>query len=156
VGYIGAIDQGTTSSRFIMFDASGAIVSVAQKEHAQIFPKPGWVEHDPLEIWRDSEEVIADALAKRWVKPSDLAAVGIISSSTRATRRSACATALGLGALSASRSAKPKAGSPAISRSPRKKRDSDSLRSIGERSQAGVQPKWQLRYCPFAMRCITR
>jgi glycerol kinase len=77
VKYIGAIDQGTTSSRFIVFDASGAIVSVAQKEHAQIFPQPGWVEHDPLEIWRNTEEVIGAALASRGLKPSDLAAVGI-------------------------------------------------------------------------------
>jgi glycerol kinase len=77
VRYVGAIDQGTTSSRFIVFDASGAIVSVAQKEHAQILPKPGWVEHDAIEIWRNTEEVIAAALANRGLKPSDLAAVGI-------------------------------------------------------------------------------
>ena len=50
--YIGAIDQGTTSTRFIVFDKSGRIVSVAQKEHQQIYLKPGWVEHDPEEIWR--------------------------------------------------------------------------------------------------------
>jgi glycerol kinase len=75
--YIGAIDQGTTSSRFIVFDKSGAIVSVAQKEHAQIYPNPGWVEHDPLEIWRNTQEVIGAALARHGLQASDLAAVGI-------------------------------------------------------------------------------
>ncbi|MGA9571091.1 MAG: FGGY family carbohydrate kinase, partial [Candidatus Acidiferrales bacterium] len=55
--YLGAIDQGTTSTRFIVFDRSGRIVSAAQKEHAQIFPKPGWVEHDPDEIWRRTQDV---------------------------------------------------------------------------------------------------
>ena len=74
---IGAIDQGTTSSRFIVFDRSGKIVSVAQKEHEQIYPKPGWVEHDPMEIWKNTQEVILVALANKGLKPSDLAAVGI-------------------------------------------------------------------------------
>jgi glycerol kinase len=50
--YIGAIDQGTTSTRFIVFDRSGRAVAIAQKEHQQIYPKPGWVEHDPKEIWQ--------------------------------------------------------------------------------------------------------
>ena len=49
--YIGAIDQGTTSTRFIVFDGAGKIVACAQKEHRQIYPQPGWVEHDPEEIW---------------------------------------------------------------------------------------------------------
>jgi glycerol kinase len=75
--YIGAIDQGTTSTRFIVFDATGTIVAVHQKEHAQIMPQPGWVEHDPLEIWINTREVIAEALAKRDLAASDLAAVGI-------------------------------------------------------------------------------
>jgi glycerol kinase len=75
--YVGAIDQGTTSTRFIVFDRSGAIVSVAQKEHEQIYPKAGYVEHDALEIWRNTQSVIADALEKKGLKPSDLAAVGI-------------------------------------------------------------------------------
>jgi glycerol kinase len=75
--YVGAIDQGTTSSRFIVFDRSGGIVSVAQKEHAQIYPHPGWVEHDALEIWRNTQEVIGAALARHGLRPSDLAAVGI-------------------------------------------------------------------------------
>lgn len=75
--YIGAIDQGTTSSRFIVFDRTGRIVSVAQKEHEQIYPKPGWVEHDPAEIWRRLEEVISEAMAAKGLRPSDLAAIGI-------------------------------------------------------------------------------
>src|SRR6266567_38075 len=75
--YIGAIDQGTTSTRFMVFDRSGRIVSVAQKEHEQIYPKPGWVEHDPAEIWRRTEEVIGEAMAAKSLKPSDLAGIGI-------------------------------------------------------------------------------
>ena len=75
--YVGAIDQGTTSTRFIVFDRSGRIVSVAQKEHEQIFPQPGWVEHDAAEIWRRTEDVIGDALKQRGLKASDLAAIGI-------------------------------------------------------------------------------
>src|SRR5215212_3618822 len=75
--YVGAIDQGTTSSRFIVFDEAGAIVSVGQKEHEQIYPKPGWVEHDPREIWRNSQEVIAQALARKGLAARDLVAVGI-------------------------------------------------------------------------------
>ncbi len=75
--YLGAIDQGTTSTRFIVFDRSGRIVSVAQKEHEQVYPKPGWVEHDPDEIWRRVQEVIADAMKKGGFRPKDLAAIGI-------------------------------------------------------------------------------
>src|SRR5256885_277314 len=75
--YIGAIDQGTTSTRFMVFDQSARIAAVVQKEHEQIFSKPGWVEHDPLEILRRTEEVIADALEQRGLRPSDLAAIGI-------------------------------------------------------------------------------
>jgi glycerol kinase len=75
--YVGAIDQGTTSSRFIVFDGGGAIVAVAQREHAQIYPQPGWVEHDAAEIWRNTEAVIGEALAKGGVHPGELAAVGI-------------------------------------------------------------------------------
>ena len=74
---IGAIDQGTTSSRFIVFDRSGKIVSLAQKEHRQIYPKPGWVEHDPMEIWANTQGVIAEALSRKGLKPADLVAVGI-------------------------------------------------------------------------------
>ena len=75
--YIGAIDQGTTSTRFIVFDRSGRVVSVAQKEHEQIYPKPGWVEHDPEEIWRRTQEVVADAMQQKGLRPKDLAAIGI-------------------------------------------------------------------------------
>jgi len=75
--YIGAIDQGTTSSRFILFDERGEIASVAQKEHEQIFPKPGWVEHDPIEIWRNTQEVIGAALAREGLHAPDVVAVGI-------------------------------------------------------------------------------
>lgn len=75
--YIGAIDQGTTSSRFIIFDHAGAIIAVDQKEHEQIMPKPGWVEHDAEEIWRNTHSVIAGALAKAGLTAADLSAVGI-------------------------------------------------------------------------------
>ena len=74
---IGAIDQGTTSTRFIVFDRSGAIVALAQQEHAQIYPKPGWVEHDADEIWRKTQDVIAEALGRAGLTPRNLAAVGI-------------------------------------------------------------------------------
>jgi glycerol kinase len=75
--YIGAIDQGTTSTRFIVFDRSGRIVSSAQKEHAQIYPQPGWVEHDPQEIWRNTQEVIREAMRARALRPEDISAIGI-------------------------------------------------------------------------------
>ena len=75
--YVGAIDQGTTSTRFIVFDGGGAIIASAQMEHAQIMPQPGWVEHDPDEIWSNTREVIGAALAKAELTPADLAAVGI-------------------------------------------------------------------------------
>ena len=75
--YIAAIDQGTTSTRCIVFDRQGQIVSVAQKEHKQIYPQPGWVEHDPEEIWRNTLEVIALARIKGKLSVQDIAAVGI-------------------------------------------------------------------------------
>ena len=75
--YVGAIDQGTTSTRFMVFDKAARVVAVAQKEHEQIFPKPGWVEHDALEILRRTEEVIAEGLAQRGLRAEDLAAIGI-------------------------------------------------------------------------------
>ncbi len=74
---IGAIDQGTTSSRFIVFDRFGRIVSAALKEHEQIYPKPGWVEHDPAEIWHRVEEVINEAMRAKGLRPSDLSGIGI-------------------------------------------------------------------------------
>ena len=75
--YLGAIDQGTTSTRFIIFDRSGRIVASEQREHQQIYPRPGWVEHDAEEIWRRTQEVVAGALQQRALQPADLAAIGI-------------------------------------------------------------------------------
>src|SRR5215467_8244998 len=75
--YIAALDQGTTSTRFMVFDRGGNVVTSAQKEHTQIYPQPGWVEHDPEEIWQRTQEVIADAVRQGEIKPSDLAAIGI-------------------------------------------------------------------------------
>ena len=75
--YIGAIDQGTSSSRFIVFDRQGAVVAMAQKEHRQIYPRPGWVEHDPMELIGNTNEVIGAALARANLTAADLAAVGI-------------------------------------------------------------------------------
>lgn len=75
--YVLAIDQGTTSTRAIVFDHGGQIVSVGQKEHEQIFPRPGWVEHDPKEIWDNTRAVVALALANANITHRDVAAVGI-------------------------------------------------------------------------------
>ncbi len=75
--YIAAIDQGTTSSRCIVFDQAGAIAAIDQREHRQIFPRPGWVEHDALEIWANVEASVRGALGKLEIGPADLAAVGI-------------------------------------------------------------------------------
>jgi glycerol kinase len=75
--FVGAIDQGTTSTRFIVFDKTGNIVAVDQKEHKQYYPTPGWVEHDPLEIWANTVEVMQNALRKSGLTPTDLAALGI-------------------------------------------------------------------------------
>ena len=75
--YIGALDLGTTSNRFIIFDRQGQIKGLDQKEHEQIYPQPGWVEHDPMEIWRNTESVIKGALNKTGISGSDLAAIGI-------------------------------------------------------------------------------
>jgi glycerol kinase len=75
--YIASIDQGTASSRCLLFDEQGRIVSVGQKEHHQIFPKPGWVEHDPVEIWQNVLEVVQEALTKAQLTLADIVAVGI-------------------------------------------------------------------------------
>lgn len=75
--YIAAIDQGTTSSRCMIFDHDGDVVGVAQKEHEQIFPEPGWVEHDPEEIWTNTREMVGSVLAKTDLTAKDIAAVGI-------------------------------------------------------------------------------
>ena len=74
---VGALDQGTTSTRFMVFDQAGTVISVDQREHEQIFPKPGWVEHDPLEIWSKTTSVIEGALAGAGLKAADLAAIGL-------------------------------------------------------------------------------
>ena len=77
IRYIGALDLGTTSNRFMVFDKSGNIVGVDQKEHRQIFPRPGWVEHDPMQIWENTQAVIKGCLKKTGVKAKEIAAVGI-------------------------------------------------------------------------------
>jgi len=74
---IGALDLGTTSNRFILFDHQGKIVGVDQMEHEQIFPRPGWVEHDPMEIWENSCRVIKGALGKTGISGRDIVAIGI-------------------------------------------------------------------------------
>src|SRR5260370_4449377 len=81
--HIGAVDQGTTSTRFIVFDRAGKTIATAQKEHEQIYPQPGWVEHDPEEIWQRPQEVIAAAMAEGSWKPADLTGVGITNHSDR-------------------------------------------------------------------------
>ncbi len=75
--YVAAVDQGTTSTRCMIFDHAGRVVAVDQKEHMQIYPKPGWVEHDALEIWARTQEVVEGALRKSGVDRSDIAAVGV-------------------------------------------------------------------------------
>ncbi len=75
--YVAAIDQGTTSTRCMIFDHSGNVISVEQKEHEQVFPRPGWVEHRPGEIWQRTQEVIQGALSKSLVRRDDIVAVGI-------------------------------------------------------------------------------
>ncbi|HET7727023.1 MAG TPA: glycerol kinase GlpK [Candidatus Limnocylindrales bacterium] len=75
--FVGALDQGTTSTRFILFDRDGAVVSADQREHRQLYPQPGWVEHDPLEVLERTNEVVAGALRAAGASAADLAAVGI-------------------------------------------------------------------------------
>src|SRR6266513_252955 len=75
--YILALDQGTTSSRAMVFDHSGSVVALAQKEFRQIFPKPGWVEHDATEIWATQRHTATEALAKAGLTATDIAASGI-------------------------------------------------------------------------------
>src|SRR5271163_3439133 len=77
MSYVLALDQGTTSSRAILFDHAGAIVSVAQQEFQQIYPKPGWVEHDPTEILTSQMSCAVQALVRAGVEPRDVAALGI-------------------------------------------------------------------------------
>ena len=75
--YVAAIDQGTTSTRFIIFDHGGHVIAADQKEHQQIYPKPGWVEHDALEIWQRTQAVIQGGLSKGNISPQDIVAIGI-------------------------------------------------------------------------------
>jgi glycerol kinase len=75
--YVAAIDQGTASSRCLIFDRASRLVSVAQKEHRHVYPRPGWVEHDPEEIWANVQEVVSDALDKAQLDASDVVALGI-------------------------------------------------------------------------------
>jgi glycerol kinase len=75
--YIGAVDQGTTSTRFMIFDHTGRVVASHQLEHRQIYPQAGWVEHDPVEIWAHTQEVIRGALEKGKINPEDIAAIGV-------------------------------------------------------------------------------
>ncbi len=75
--FIGALDLGTTSNRFILFDHQGQVVALDQKEHEQIFPRPGWVEHDPMEIWQNAATVMRNALKKSGAAGSDIRAIGI-------------------------------------------------------------------------------
>ena len=77
LNFVGSIDQGTTSTRFIIWDRSGSIVACEQQEHTQILPQPGHVEHDAAEIWQRTQEVVARALASAGLRGSDLAAIGI-------------------------------------------------------------------------------
>ena len=75
--YVAAIDQGTTSTRFMVFDRAGRIISLAQKEHGQIFPQPGWVEHDAMEIWRNTCELMGQGLEQAGISGGQLAALGV-------------------------------------------------------------------------------
>ena len=75
--FVGALDQGTSSTRFMVFDHAGRVVAADQKEHSQICPRPGWVEHDPAEIWRRSQEVVRGALARGGLTAEDIVAVGV-------------------------------------------------------------------------------
>ena len=75
--YIASIDQGTTSTRCMIFDKSGSVIAVDQKEHEQIFPRAGWVEHDATEIWNNTRDVIGGALAKANLNSDNIDAVGI-------------------------------------------------------------------------------
>src|SRR5688500_11404034 len=75
--FVAAIDQGTTSTRCILFDRAGLPAATAQLEHQQIFPRPGWVEHDPIEIWQRTQDVVRGALTAAAATAADIAALGI-------------------------------------------------------------------------------
>ena len=84
--FILSLDQGTTSSRAILFNQQGEIVSLAQKEFTQIFPQPGWVEHDPKEIWSSQITVATEAILKGGTTPANIAAIGITALKERVNR----------------------------------------------------------------------
>ncbi len=75
--FVGAVDQGTTSSRFMIFDHAGNEVAMQQLEHTQILPRPGWVEHDPVESWERTTSVMRNAVRQGSLSPADLVAIGI-------------------------------------------------------------------------------
>ena len=75
--YVGAVDQGTTGTRFIVFDERGRVASSMYEEHSQIYPQPGWVEHDPVEIWEKTKSVVAGALSSEGVDPAEIGAIGV-------------------------------------------------------------------------------
>jgi len=75
--FVAAIDQGTTGTRFAVFNKEGAIVAIDHMEHKQIYPEPGWVEHDPLEIWQHTQTIIKDTLAGSRIRPEEIAALGV-------------------------------------------------------------------------------
>ncbi len=75
--YVGAIDQGTTSTRFILFDQAAEITAISQKEHEQVYPRAGWVEHDPEEIWRNTSTLIEEACRQHSIQRRDVCAIGI-------------------------------------------------------------------------------
>src|SRR5438270_12639149 len=76
-GYVGAVDQGTTGTRFMVFDRAGRVKASAYQQHRQITPAPGWVEHDPLALWPATTRVIRTALARAGIEGSALRAIGI-------------------------------------------------------------------------------
>jgi glycerol kinase len=75
--FILSFDQGTTSSRAIVFDRKGSVAAISQKEFTQLFPQPGWVEHDPMEIWSSQVAVATEAIVRAGLTPGDIAAIGI-------------------------------------------------------------------------------
>jgi glycerol kinase len=75
--YVAAVDQGTTGTRFMIFDQTGQVIAARYEEHTQIYPQPGWVEHDPMEMWAKTQKVIRDALAESGIEPGEIAGLGI-------------------------------------------------------------------------------
>ena len=77
MAYIASLDQGTSSTRCMIFDKSGAVIAIAQKEHQQFTPQAGWVEHDAAVIWQNTESVIAQALSAAAISPNQISAIGL-------------------------------------------------------------------------------